>query len=82
MVKRYECDVDYRLLHECVSDIFALCLEFDIENFIITRTMTIMMITAWRLPKRLPFCLPSLIIICCQNHASEKGMVVFVVLTD
>ncbi|KAB2637093.1 hypothetical protein D8674_027627 [Pyrus ussuriensis x Pyrus communis] len=65
-----------------------------LKNFIITRTMTmtIMMITAWRLPKRLPLCLPSLIIICCsktlqgrlsrQNHASEKGMVVFVVLTD
>ncbi|KAM1571203.1 hypothetical protein ACFX10_036122 [Malus domestica] len=65
-----------------------------LKNFIITRimTMTIMMITAWRLPRRLPLCLPPLIIICCsktlqgrfsrQNHGAEKGMVVFVVLTD
>ncbi|KAM1571189.1 hypothetical protein ACFX10_036108 [Malus domestica] len=33
MVKRYECDVDYHLLHDCVSDIFAMCLKSDIEKF-------------------------------------------------
>ncbi|KAM2042773.1 hypothetical protein ACFX16_036429 [Malus domestica] len=30
--QRYECDVDYRLLHECVSDIFALCLEAEYKQ--------------------------------------------------
>ncbi|KAM2393247.1 hypothetical protein ACFX1X_036627 [Malus domestica] len=33
MVKRYECDADYSFLHDCVSDIFAQCLKFDIEKF-------------------------------------------------
>ncbi|TQD87671.1 hypothetical protein C1H46_026789 [Malus baccata] len=31
--QRYERDANYRLLHDCVSDIFALCLKSDIEKF-------------------------------------------------
>ncbi|PQQ02685.1 uncharacterized protein Pyn_34517 [Prunus yedoensis var. nudiflora] len=30
---RYQSDLDYRFLHDRVSDIFADCLKFDIQNF-------------------------------------------------
>lgn len=30
---RHQSDPDYRFLHDCVSDLFADCLKFDIQNF-------------------------------------------------
>ncbi|KAM2393261.1 hypothetical protein ACFX1X_036641 [Malus domestica] len=49
--QRYECEL---IIAYCttVFRIFLPCaLSLILKNFIITRTMTIMMITAWRLPK-------------------------------
>ncbi|KAM1792447.1 hypothetical protein PS1_036542 [Malus domestica] len=93
--QRYERDADYRFLHDCVLDIFAQCLKSDIEKFHhhkdhdhdhhddycleITQAATSFPTTA---DHHMLFENMLQGRFSRQNHAAEKGMVVFVVLTD